>query len=154
MLGDSGFPVITKVIQKNPYNYKDFTDDKESILDIKVEDENRRLYNVEVQSRGTTHFRNRALYYWSKLYTSQIKESAEYETLLPTIGINILNFTLFPELPAYHNFFMIAEGQTKEYALTDHLVIHFLEIPKIKEPKIKEREISSKIEGWLLYLKS
>ena len=37
VLGDSGFPTITKVIQKNPYNYKDFTNDKESILDINVE---------------------------------------------------------------------------------------------------------------------
>ena len=149
VLGDSGFPTITKVIQKNPYNYKDFTNDKESILDIKVEDENHKLYNVEMQSTGTTHFRNRALYYWSILYTSQIKESVKYEKLLPTIGINILNFTLFPELPAYHNFFMIFEGKDKEYALTDHLIIHFLEIPKIKE-----REISSKITGWLLYLDS
>ena len=147
VLGDSGFPTITKVIQKNPYNYKDFADDKESILDIKVEDENHKLYNVEMQSTGGTHYRNRALYYWSKLYASQIKESVDFKKLLPTIGINILNFILFPELPAYHNFFMIFEGKDKEYALTDHLTIHFLEIPKIKD-----RKISSKITGWLLYL--
>jgi len=169
VLGDSGFPTITKVIQKNPYNYKEFIDDKESILDINVEwvrlshlnestrfsicianaDENHKLYNVEMQSTGTTHFRNRALYYWSKLYASQIKESVDYETLLPTIGINILNFTLFPELPGYHNFFVITEGKKREYTLTDHLIIHFLEIPKIKG-----RGISSKITNWLLYLKS
>ncbi|MCK5154815.1 MAG: Rpn family recombination-promoting nuclease/putative transposase, partial [Spirochaetales bacterium] len=99
VLGDSGFPTITKVIQKNPYNYKDFADDKESILDIKVEDENHKLYNVEMQSTGGTHYRNRALYYWSKLYASQIKESVDFKKLLPTIGINILNFILFPELP-------------------------------------------------------
>ena len=102
-----------------------------------------------MQSTGTTHFRNRALYYWSKLYTSQIKESVDYETLLPTIGINILDFTLFPELPEYHNFFVITEGKKREYTLTDHLIIHFLEIPKIKG-----RGISSKITNWLLYLKS
>ena len=149
VLGDSGYPTITKVIQKNPYNYKEFIDDKESILDIKIEDENHKLYNVEMQSTGTTHFRNRALYYWSKLYASQIKESVDYETLLPTIGINILDFTLFPELPEYHNFFVITEGKKREYVLTDHLIIHFLEIPKIKG-----RGISSKITNWLLYLKS
>ena len=50
VLGDSGYPTITKVIQKNPYNYKEFIDDKESILDIKIEDENHKLYNVEMQS--------------------------------------------------------------------------------------------------------
>jgi len=98
---------------------------------------------------GGTHYRNRALYYWSKLYASQIKESVDYETLLPTIGINILDFILFPELPGYHNFFVITEGNKREYTLTDHLVIHFLEIPKIKG-----QGISSKITNWLLYLKS
>ena len=149
VLQNTGFPAITKVIQKNPYNYKEFVDDKESILDIKIEDENHKLYNVEMQSSGGTHYRNRALYYWSKLYASQIKESVDYETLLPTIGINILNFTLFPELPGYHNFFVITEGKKREYTLTDHLIIHFLEIPKIKG-----RGISSKITNWLLYLKS
>ena len=37
VLGDSGFPTITKVIQKNPFNYKEFEGDKVSVLDIEVE---------------------------------------------------------------------------------------------------------------------
>ncbi|MCK5196971.1 MAG: Rpn family recombination-promoting nuclease/putative transposase, partial [Spirochaetales bacterium] len=149
VLQDSDFPLITKVIQKNPFNYKEYADDKLSVLDIEVEDENHKLYNIEVQSSGNTHFRNRALYYWAKLYTSQSREGDIYDTLLPTIGINILDFTLFTELPAYHNFFMITEGREREYALTDHLIIHFLEIPKIND-----KEMSSKMASWLLYLKA
>lgn len=98
VLADSDFPTITKVIQKNPFNYKEFSDDKLSVLDIEVEDENHKLYNIEVQSSGNIHFRNRALYYWAKLYTSQSKEGDPYDNLLPAIGINILDFTLFPEL--------------------------------------------------------
>jgi predicted transposase/invertase (TIGR01784 family) len=102
-----------------------------------------------MQSSGSTHYKNRALYYWSKLYASQIQDSIEYEKLLPTIGIHISDFTLFPELPEYHNYFVITEGELRRYALTDHLIIHFLEIPKIKD-----HEMSSKIKRWLLYLKS
>jgi predicted transposase/invertase (TIGR01784 family) len=149
VLGASGFPTITKVIQKNPYNYRKSVKGKETVLDIRVSDENHKLYNIEMQASGDSHFRNRAVYYWSKSYVSQIEKGDDFEKLLPTIGINILNFTLFPELPAYHNFFMIIEGKDKKHALTDHLTIHFLEIPKIED-----REISSKIIGWLLYLKS
>ena len=63
VLQDSGFPVITKVIQKNPFNYKEFVFDKQSVLDIAVEDENHKLYNIEVQSSGNHHYSNRALYY-------------------------------------------------------------------------------------------
>ncbi len=149
VLTDSDFPVITKVVQKNPFNYQEFADDKLSVLDIEVEDENHKLYNIEVQSSGNTHFRNRALYYWAKLYTSQSREGDLYDSLLPTIGINILDFTLFPELSGYHNFFVIAEGREREYILTDQLIIHFLEIPKIKDAKM-----SSKMISWLLYLKA
>jgi len=148
VLQDSDFPAITKIIHKNPFNYKEFADDKLSVLDIEVEDENHKLYNIEVQSSGDTHFRNRALYYWAKLYTSQSREGDIYDNLLPTIGINILDFTLFPELTAYHNFFVITEGRKREYILTDQLIIHFLEISKIND-----KEMSSKIAGWLLYLK-
>ena len=44
---------------------------------------------------------------------------------------------------------MITEGRDREYALTDHLIIHFLELPKIKDSKM-----ISKMAGWLLYLKA
>ena len=149
VLTDSDFPIITKVIQKNPFNYQEFTDDKLSVLDIEVEDENHKLYNIEVQATGNTHFRNRALYYWAKLYTSQSREGDLYDNLLPTIGINILDFTLFPELSGYHNYFVITEGRDREYVLTYQLIIHFLEISKLND-----KEMSSKMAGWLLYLKA
>jgi predicted transposase/invertase (TIGR01784 family) len=148
VLQDSDFPVITKVIQKNPFNYKEFVNDKLSVLDIEVEDENKKLFNIEVQSTGDTGFRNRALYYWAKLYASQLKSGVEYESLLSTIRIKILDFKLLPKLYSYHNFFILTEGREREYVLTDHLIIHFLEIPKIKN-----KEMSSKMAGWRLYFK-
>ena len=69
VLEDSDFPIITRVIQKNPFNYKEFIKDKYSILDIKVEDEYHRIFNIEVQSSGDYGFRNRALYYWANKET-------------------------------------------------------------------------------------
>jgi predicted transposase/invertase (TIGR01784 family) len=148
VLEDSDFPKIIKVIQKNPFNYMEFTRDKLSVRDIKVEDENHRIFNIEVQSSGDYGFRNRALYYWSKLYASKLENGDEYEKLLPTISINLLNFTLFHELTEYHNYFMITEARKRKFILTDHLIMHFLELPKITN-----LERSSKINHWLLYLK-
>ncbi len=148
VLKNSDFPVMTKIIQKNPFNYREYVDDKLSVLDIEVEDENHKLYNIEVQSTGNTYFRNRALYYWAKLYTSQFSTGDLYEYLMPAIGINILNFTLFPELAKFHNYFILIEGREREYVLTNQMVIHFLEISKVEGT-----ERSSKMERWLLYLK-
>ena len=94
VLQDSGFPLITKVIQKNPFNYKEFVNDKLSVLDIEVEDENKKLFNIEVQSTGDTGFRNRALYYWAKLYASQLKSGGEYNSILPTIVLTMIHLII------------------------------------------------------------
>ena len=149
VLEDADFQPVVRIIQKNPFNYKEFKSDKLSVLDIQVEDEKGKVYNVEVQGSADTSFQNRALYYWSKLYTSQLEEADKYKRLLPVISINILDFELLPELPGFHNFFLIAEGRDREYVLSDHLLIHFLEIPKLKESGS-----SSKIGKWMLYLKT
>lgn len=145
VLEDSHFPRITKVIQKNPFNYQEFKNDKLSILDIVVEDENSRIFNIEVQSSGDFEFRHRSLYYWAKLYVSQIEKGDEYEKLKPAVGINIVDFELFENLRNFHNCFVIKDMEGNRI-LTDHLTIHFLELHKIPEGTK-----GSKIVNWLLY---
>jgi len=122
--------------------------DKESILDVKATDENGRQYDIEVQSSGNEFFKNRSLYYWAKLYSSQLEEGGEYVELRPTICINILDFKLFSEIESLHTCFLLREKNFAEYVLTDHLVIHFLEVPKLRDEKVK-----TKLEKWLFYLK-
>jgi len=148
VLEDSEFPKIVKVEIKNPFNLKYFLTDKESILDVKATDENNRQYDIEVQSTGNEYFKNRSLYYWAKLYSSQLEEGGEYVELMPTICINILDFELFSEIKNLHTCFLLREKNFAEYVLTDHLVIHFLEVPKLQDEKIK-----TKLEKWLFYLK-
>jgi predicted transposase/invertase (TIGR01784 family) len=63
---------ITKVIIKNPYNVSDYADGKLSILDIKAEDEYGNLYDIEMQLKGTRFYGKRTLYYWAKMFGSQM----------------------------------------------------------------------------------
>ena len=53
-----------------------------------------RIFDIEVQSKGDEIYKNRILYYWSRIYSSQLKESNKYFMLEPVICINVLNFTL------------------------------------------------------------
>ncbi|MCU5589796.1 Rpn family recombination-promoting nuclease/putative transposase [Bacillus cereus] len=39
----------------------------------------------------------RSLYYWSKLYTSQMQEGMAYRELQKAITINVLDFVLYPK---------------------------------------------------------
>ena len=100
---DSGFALIKTVEIKNPFNIKNFSIDKESIVDVKATDENGRIYDVEVQTSGNDIFKNRTLYYWAKLYSSQLKESNLFSKLKPTICINVLDFDLFKEYDYPHS---------------------------------------------------
>lgn len=61
VMEDSGFPKIVKVHLKNPFNYKEFSVDKESILDVRAEDEEGTIFNIEVQANDLMYFKNRSL---------------------------------------------------------------------------------------------
>ena len=150
VLKDSNIPKITKANILNPFNIQEFPGDKESILDVEVMDENGKYYNIEVQSTGNETYKHRALYYWAKTYSSQLGESDSYRKLKPVITINILNFILIKDCKDYHNWFFLAKNNDIELVLTDHLYIHFLEMPKLPEDFIN---LTDDLVRWIYFLR-
>ena len=61
----------------------------------------------------------------------KLEEGVFYDKLYPVICINIIDFELFKETGRYHLCFMLRERNNPELYLTDHLVMHFLELPKL-----------------------
>ena len=122
VLIDSGLKKIVSVKIKNPFNIKTFTADKESILDIKAIDENGSIFDIEIQTTNNKSLKNRFLYYWAKLYSSQLEEPEKYNTLCPVITINLLTFELFEDTKQYHNCFMLKEKDSNnDTVLTEQL---------------------------------
>ncbi len=148
VLEDSDFKKIVSVEIKNPFTIKNFKIDKESILDIKAADETGRQYDIEVQLAGDESFKWRSLYYWSRIYSSQLKEKESYTKLNPVICINVLDFDLLDEKEGIHKCFLLRELKNPDYILTDHIILHFLELTKLSE-KIED----DKLKKWLLFLK-
>jgi predicted transposase/invertase (TIGR01784 family) len=70
---------IAAIKLKNPYNVSDYAEGKLSILDIKAEDEHGNLYDIEMQLKGTTFYGKRTLYYWAKIFGSQLDYLTEEE---------------------------------------------------------------------------
>ena len=85
---------VSEVILLNPYNPKSFKKDKLSVLDIKATGADGKRFNIEIQICDEADYNKRALYYWAKLYTEQLKESDDYGTLTKAIGIQILISTI------------------------------------------------------------
>ena len=110
---DYNLPVIKTVLIRNPYNLREVRIDKETILDVKATDESGEVYNIEIQSSGNETFKYRALYYWAKLYSSQIETGEKYYELKPTISINLLNFNLI-DSEKVHSCFSLFEKNNHE----------------------------------------
>ena len=119
----------------------EYLDQKFSRLDIKM-DVDGRIVNIEMQVNREPDFKDRTLFYWSKLYSEELKVGEEYGELKQTICINIINFDLF-DCEDYHSNFRILENERGEL-LTDKFAIHFFELKKLGRFK-KDR----RMEDWL-----
>lgn len=86
--------------------------------------------NVEIQLQNKGDYKDRAVYYWSKLYSDQLKRGELYKELKRTITINILDFSLFTETDSPYSSFSLLENSRHEL-LTDKCSINFFELTKI-----------------------
>ncbi|WP_425362530.1 Rpn family recombination-promoting nuclease/putative transposase [Candidatus Tisiphia endosymbiont of Hybos culiciformis] len=140
---------ITEVKLLNPYNPKNFKSDKLSILDIKAQGEDGKRFNIEIQITDEADYDKRALYYWAKLYTEQLKTAEDYATLSKAIGIHILNFTSILHEDKYHNVFHIVEKDSGLLYFKD-LELHTIELNKFtNNPKEQLADIVKKVKNSL-----
>ncbi len=133
----------------NPFNEKEISDDKLSILDIKVRDQSGRQYNVEMEMAGPRVFPHRAVYYWSRLHSGQLSEGDDYTKLQPTISISFVDRVLFPEVPDYHLDFQIRSRKHSDVVFSSHLEIHIIELPKFR---LQAESLSSPLDKWIYFL--
>ena len=103
--------------------------------------------DIEMQCLGNEYYRDRALYYWAKLYARDLKSGEGYDMLEQTISINICNFNMF-ECEEYHSTFKLFE-QNRHELLTDKCRLDFLELKKARNTK--SRQIK-RLERWMKFL--
>jgi predicted transposase/invertase (TIGR01784 family) len=138
---------------EDPHLHKSYEDDKLSIIDLLATLNNGTRVNIEIQLRNASDMIKRSLYYWGKLYTSQMQEGMSYRHLRKSITINLLDFTLFRDEESFHTVGKLFSTKTHE-ALTEDLEIHFVEIPKLvkqwREEKVNPWE--NTFVRWILLL--
>ena len=139
---------VTALEIRNPFQDKDFLEDKLSVLDIKARDASGRQFNVEMQMLASEIFRHRALYYWARHHQSQLPEGAEYGTMRPTIMICFVSTRLFPKQPPWHTTFELRERKSG-ILFSDQSAIHVLELPKFTKAI---HEVSTPLERWMYSL--
>ena len=121
---------IEKITLNNVEMAPEYLEQKFSRLDMKM-DVDGKTVNVEMQVNYEPDFRERTLFYWSKLYSEELKTGDEYGSLKRTVCINLIDFNLF-DCEDYHSQFSVMENSRHE-VLTDKLAIHFFELKKSRK---------------------
>jgi hypothetical protein len=67
---------------------REFLEDKLGILDVRVKLKDGTDIDIEIQLSYTKYMAERSLYYWSKMYTSNIKKGDIYSKLGKVVTIN------------------------------------------------------------------
>ncbi|MBH0357153.1 Rpn family recombination-promoting nuclease/putative transposase [Bacillus toyonensis] len=153
ILKDSLEAPIVSLQLEDPHLHREYEEDKLSILDISTTLNTGTKVNVEIQLNNNHDMIKRSLYYWGRLYTSQLQKGMPYSSLHKTITINLLNFVMFPEYEAFHTT-GILWNQQQQKLLSDDIEVHIVEIPKLlqqwREEKVNPWEDS--FVRWLLLL--
>jgi predicted transposase/invertase (TIGR01784 family) len=130
----------------NPYNDKEFLDDKLSIVDVKARDRAGRLYQVEIQLLNYRHLPARMAYTWADLYSQQLQSGQSYSQLKPTYGIWLLGENLIPGNARYAHTYKLRDDQGCE--LVEHGGIWVLELKKFVAERVETEE-----QRWLKLFK-
>lgn len=133
---------IQKITVCNPEILPETADGKFSRMDLRLLVDNK-VVNVEMQVSSKPDFNDRVLYYWSKIYSGELKSGEDYGELKQTISINIVNFNISNKND-YHSHYMLMEKDTGEI-FSDKLSIHFFELKKIN----KQINKNDRKELWL-----
>jgi predicted transposase/invertase (TIGR01784 family) len=123
-------------------------DGKSIALDVRARLGNGEQIDVEMQTQRHPALRERALYYWARLYVGQLQRGSAYTELRRCVVVWITTFNELPE-QRFHSVFSLREAHNSA-PLTDHLELHLLELPKLREALDKNDEPS--LTAWGRFL--
>ena len=138
-------------LDANQVLIRETPEDKLGTLDLRANVGERTAVNIEVQLINPYNMLERILYYWAKIYGSQIKNGEDYDLLKKTISILIIDFEL-PELKVFkdaHTEWKLLEKRNTKVVLFKNIEIHIIEIPKWIKNK---EETKAGLGNWIEFL--
>lgn len=144
---------ITKMtINSDPILVRNTPDDKLGILDLELDINNNEKVDVEIQLIERANFAERLLFYFSRLYASQIKRGDDYSEAKKVILIAIIDYPLelTQTISEMETVWRLCEINHPSLVLTDSIEIRILELDKVKNTYYKNK--LDKKAQWMLFL--
>ena len=130
----------------NPYNDKEYLEDKLSIVDVKARDSSGNIYQIEIQLVNFANIKERILYNWADIYSQQLQNGEGYYQLRPTYSIWLLAESLIKEDTDYIRTYKLRDHKGR--ALNNHCAIWLLELQKFSETQIENEQ-----QRWIKFFK-
>ena len=149
ILERKGSETIKTIEYVNPYLDREYSDDKQSILDIRVKTNRNKEIDIEMQVASAPYYVKRSLWYWASIYEKQLEKNQSYGTLNKCIVVNLINFNLeiLKDCTDYHNVFEVKERFTNR-KLTDDLEIHYVEMKKLSDENVESLDT---LDKWTIF---
>jgi predicted transposase/invertase (TIGR01784 family) len=129
---------IESVTVLNPELEREAVEDKGIVLDVRVELADGRQIDVEMQSQPRPARRERALYYWARMYGAELGRGDDYRKLRPAVVIWIVSFNEL-EGARFHSTFRVREDHDGE-VLSPQFELHVIELSKLKLAILRNEE--------------
>ena len=121
---------------------------KDTIVDVRCEDQRRRQFIVEMQMIWTADFFKRVLFNSSKAYVKQLRSGEDYSDLQPVYSLNLINEAFLHDTEEWYHDYGLVEFKYPDHVIEDMHVI-FIELPKFKPHSFKEKKMTAL---WLRFL--
>ena len=144
---------ITKMtINSDQILVRDTPEDKLGILDLELDINNNEKVDVEIQLIERANFVERLLFYFSRLYASEIKRGDSYTEAKKVILIAIIDYPLelTQTISEMETVWKLCEKNHPDLVLTDSIEICILELDKVKNTYYKNK--LDKKAQWMLFL--
>ena len=137
---------FARVVVRNPELPPVDAADHGVMLDLHAQLEDGALLDIEMQSDKRPAFRERALFYWARLYGAELERGEDYHALRPVISVLFLDYR---ELQGerLHSVFQLLEVHDQE-RFSDALALHVIELPKIPQATAQERAEQGSLIRW------
>ena len=140
---------IVSITYKNTHQLPIIKGLKESVLDIKVTDERKISYIIEMQVEHPEGFEKRVLFNAAKDYVNQIERGDDYPLLNQVIFIGILSFDFFGN-KEYIGRHLILNKKTLQNEIKG-LEFNFLELKKFNDG---EEYCDTLLKQWVFFIKN
>lgn len=139
-----GIPLdeIKSVRLENTFLSRRSRQEKQCILDVRMQLNDESRINVELQIRRMACWDKRSLFYLAKMYTDDLFSGQRYEGLKKCIVIDILDFS-GDENPGYHKVYHLRDAEGRLYS--DQFEVHIIELNK--------ELIGDRLDDWIRLLR-